>query len=464
MPAIAENALGDDRSPGLDAKAATDEVVPLLRPDLLVGRGAGPGLFELTGPEGGRPLVLADSELSVARMLDGRRRVSQVIENGERLGIPVDAGGLSKFVRQLELLGFLMPPGTKPASPGKDGPWPKRRPWNEQTRSLFQNGVRLMRQGQPDEAAPYFRKMLEEDPENPEAREMLCLVASGHSLAARPIGEVFERAPARSRRERRAGSTRAVAAAGLLIVALAAWRVGAGVGQAPGEAVAVRALAPRPPPAPNPPPPQAAPAPAAHVSAPVERRWHPALAEVRAPAAGELAWKEPLPDRVARGEWLGEIRGKAEPEAAAPEATQRLAQLERLAAEDPVYAEFLERERAALSQGAARRARVAMAAPSAGQASQLVRAGVNVGIGDLVAHIVDPESWRLSVLFGGFLPTVGAPCEVGGDGPSTTAECRVVEVLPAAQGARVTVAVRASAAPWLERARAPTVRFPGPTP
>jgi hypothetical protein len=294
---------------------------------------------------------------------------------------------------------------------------------------------------------------------------MLCLVASGHSLAARPIGEVFERSPSPSRSSRPAWRTRALAAAALVVVAGAAWRVGAQVDRAPRpqpprETSAPRAQSLAPPASAGP----LTPAQPAVVSAPIERRWHPSVGEVRSPAAGELSWKEPRSGRVARGEVLGEVRAKAAPEAPAAEAGARLEQLERLAAEDPVYAEFLERERAAVNQQKEHTARVGFAAPAAGQTSPTVAAGARVGLGDLVAQIVDPEAWRLSVVFGGQPPAVGTACEVSGDGPATTAECRVVEVLPMAEGARVTVALRASAAPWLERAQSPTVRFPGPRP
>ena len=82
----------DQASPAPSLSA--QETAPSLRDDLVVARGAAPGQFEVRDPRGGGTLILYDVELQVARMLDGRRRIAEVLENADRLGIPVDLAGL----------------------------------------------------------------------------------------------------------------------------------------------------------------------------------------------------------------------------------------------------------------------------------------------------------------------------------------------------------------------------------
>lgn len=167
---------------------APADVVPNLRADLVVARGAAPGQLEVRDPAGGDALVLYDFELQVARMLDGRRRVADLIENAELLGIPVDPEGLSRFLRSLEQRGFLAPPGT--AAGSGSGLRAPRRGWDARARDRFRAGMRLVRAGHPDEAAPLFQQLLSADPDNGEAAEMLALIAAGHALAVRSVGEI----------------------------------------------------------------------------------------------------------------------------------------------------------------------------------------------------------------------------------------------------------------------------------
>jgi hypothetical protein len=195
------------------APLSRQDTVPNLREDLVVARGEAPGQFEVRDPRGGGALVLHDVELSVARMLDGRRRVSEVLENAERLGIPVDLDGLSRFVRTLERQRFLGPRGS--AAGGATRSRPPRKVWDAGTRERFQAGMKLVRTGRPDEAVPLFQQLLAADPANAEAQEMLSLIAAGHALAASSIGDLFAaRRPGRS--ARRGGWGWALLAAALL--------------------------------------------------------------------------------------------------------------------------------------------------------------------------------------------------------------------------------------------------------
>ncbi|HSN90556.1 MAG TPA: hypothetical protein VLS93_04955 [Anaeromyxobacteraceae bacterium] len=460
-----------------------DDVVPTFRSDLRVSRGASPGLFEVADPGTGRRFVLYEFEFSIARLLDGRRLVSQVVESGKRLGIPVDVGGLYKFVRQLWHYGFLAPPGT-PVDPGEgEGPWPPRDRWDEATRTLFQTGMRLVRQGRQADAAGYFEAVLDADPGNPEAIEMLSVIGQGASLAASPIGDEIARpvatglAPARlgapgidlglgpSRSRRRLLLAAGLAAgAGLAAAALVLSLRGpgpsgpaAGARDATAPAQAPPAAHPAPPDQVRPPvAPAPQPAPVEWRTAPVDRRWHPTGAETLAPAAGLVAWdREPLAT-VAAGERIGSVKvAGAAPD---PAALRRVAELEKLAAQDPVYQAFLEKERRALR--AARTGRsVPLVAPASGRLEPLVAGGAAVSKGSPIARVVDAATWQATFVLPGDPPAPSAACEIAGDAPGAVASCRVIASRPGPAGSEVTVALPDDAAPWLAGARSLTVRL-----
>jgi hypothetical protein len=121
----------------------------------------------------GKTFPLYDFEISLARMLDGRRLYKDVVEAGQRLGIPVNLESLSQFIRQLERYGFLAAPGVQLSDPPEGPLWAPRQKWDDGLRALFQSGLRMHRQGRYAEAANYFEAMLQQDPQNPEALEML---------------------------------------------------------------------------------------------------------------------------------------------------------------------------------------------------------------------------------------------------------------------------------------------------
>ena len=154
-------------------RAKLDDVVRLFRADLKIQRRVSSNLLDVADPQTGKAFPLYDFEISLARMLDGRRLYSDVIEAGQRLGIPVNFESLCQFVGQLERYGFLAAPGTPLPERSEAATWGPREKWDEGLRALFQSGLRMHRQGRYAEAVNYFDAMLQQDPQNPEALEML---------------------------------------------------------------------------------------------------------------------------------------------------------------------------------------------------------------------------------------------------------------------------------------------------
>jgi len=170
-------------------KPKPEDIVRLFRADLKVSRRTSSALFDLTDPITGKSFPLYDFEVSLTRMLDGRRRYSDVLEAGQRLGIPVNLESLLQFIRQLEIYGFLAPPGLQLSDARKSMRAPRQK-WDESIRALFQSGLRMHRQGRYAEAANYFEAMLEQDKQNAEALDMLEQVRQRLSIGAGPGKEV----------------------------------------------------------------------------------------------------------------------------------------------------------------------------------------------------------------------------------------------------------------------------------
>ncbi|HEX4620113.1 MAG TPA: biotin/lipoyl-binding protein, partial [Myxococcaceae bacterium] len=170
------------------ASAAPEELdpnrpLPPFRQDLQVRRSAQKAVFDTLDPQSGKSFPLYDFEVSLARMMDGRRTAAQVLETGSGLGISVNLESLGKFVRQLQAYGFLgepLEPEAAAPPPRIGGPawgqtWERRDAWEDAVRTLFRTGLRMLRLSKPAEAKQYFSAVLESAPDNQEAREMLAV-------------------------------------------------------------------------------------------------------------------------------------------------------------------------------------------------------------------------------------------------------------------------------------------------
>src|SRR4051794_6079506 len=89
------------------------DVVPAFRADLKLAdpvQGAGEKLVTVADPVSGKSMAFRGFELSIARMLNGHRTASEVIEAAEQIGLPISLEGLGGFVKKLRSLGFLSHP------------------------------------------------------------------------------------------------------------------------------------------------------------------------------------------------------------------------------------------------------------------------------------------------------------------------------------------------------------------
>lgn len=383
---------------------AASDAVPVFRTDLRIEKGASAGLFEVAEPDTGRHFTLYEFELSIARMLDGRRHASDVIENGVRLGIPVELDGLNKFVRQLWRYGFLASPAAAAGqAEGEESGWGEREKWDEATRTLFQTGLRLMRQGRPQDARSYFDAVLDADPGNAEAKELLAAIERGESLVARPLGS---RSPAaRPAPPRRRWTAPAVVAISLVAVAAAAFGV-----------AHRRPARPAPPPvaAPTPRPPQ-------WRTAAVESRVHPRVGELTADDRGTVLWRSRAGARVAPGERIGVLRRAGAPRRELP-----------------------------------------LVAPAEGTLALEVPDRARVAAGAVLASVSDDRLWIVEAFLDGEPPPRDAACELRGDSLAERIACGIEEVKVRDGGSGLRLTVKADDAPWLSASRSLRVRVAPP--
>lgn len=127
--------------------------------------------MQIVDPRTGATAVLNEYEVSLARMLNGKRPVFEVLEASDRLGIPINVESLQKFIDALEAQGLVQP--AESLDSAVENAWPSRGQWDSNIRTLFQTGIRFLRQGKHAEAMSYFETLIAEDPENVEAKELL---------------------------------------------------------------------------------------------------------------------------------------------------------------------------------------------------------------------------------------------------------------------------------------------------
>ena len=158
-----------DFVPSVPGVENPEDIVPTLRGDLVISKSAtSKATLEVKDPVSERSFTLYDFEVSIARMLDGKRSAAEVLAAANRLGIPVTLPTLKTFLQQLKAYQFI-----DLTTLGGESTWPKRRQWSAEVRELYQGALRLMRSGKFDEARGYVEAMKAADPSNDEANTLL---------------------------------------------------------------------------------------------------------------------------------------------------------------------------------------------------------------------------------------------------------------------------------------------------
>jgi hypothetical protein len=183
---------------------------------------------------------------------------------------------------------------------------------------------------------------------------------------------------------------------------------------------------------------------------------HRVLAPVTSPARGEVSLSTVQTARpVHKGDKLFEVRRRREP---APEAAQlaaRVAELEKLAAHDPLYESFLARARDDYKRAQRSDLSASIRASADGLAEPRASRGDHVDLGDTLAVVTDPATWiARAPLQAGVTPEW--TCAIS-DGTSR-APCRIEQL----SAREITASAHASDAPWLGAERKPRLLLEAP--
>jgi hypothetical protein len=170
---------------------------------------------------------------------------------------------------------------------------------------------------------------------------------------------------------------------------------------------------------------------------------------------------------VKAGERIGVLRVEVAARGAEPidpAAAARIRELEALAKEDPVYRDFLEKERRAAQRKRRGKAvrELPLAAPAAGALVLAVENKARVESGALLATVVDDRAWVIDAFVDGEPPPGEAACELRGDAVAERIACRLDGARPQDGGSELTVTVQAAEVPWVGGSRSLRIRVAPP--
>ncbi len=197
----------------------------------------------------------------------------------------------------------------------------------------------------------------------------------------------------------------------------------------------------------------AAPAPST-LAAEIATLEHPQIARIVAPSRGDIATSAiSTPRNVRRGDRLFEVRRRRPGAPNRDALAAKVAELERLAKEDPVYEDFLARARSDYkkAQGGGTIS-TAVKAPSDGFATASVGRGDRVTQGQALAVLSNPRVWSARATVRGPAVTREWTCAIVSSDGGSRAACRIDQVTPTADGTEVVASFEAGLVPWLRRA------------
>lgn len=175
--------------------------VPSLRSDLVLSErptGSGAEVIHLR-PVGSRESAeLHGFELSLARMLDGRRTVREVLTRAGQLGLPLTLAALEGFIGHLEGQGLLARDGRQVRGPVS--PWNQRTPWDPTIRAQYQAALKALRSGHVDDAKVLLDQLLASAPTLEEARELKGWLVE-HPSGVVAGGQTFRQVYSRTERD-----------------------------------------------------------------------------------------------------------------------------------------------------------------------------------------------------------------------------------------------------------------------
>lgn len=158
--------------------------VPSLRGDVVFSQrptGSGAEVIQIRPIGFGEGTRLHGFELSIARMLDGRRSAQDVVNRATRLGLPLSVPALEGFINHLQAHHLL---ARSPGEAAASSPWSERFEWDPIVRQQYQAALKSLRAGEVDAARLKLDRLLSHAPLLEEARGLRTWLAQHPSGAA----------------------------------------------------------------------------------------------------------------------------------------------------------------------------------------------------------------------------------------------------------------------------------------
>jgi len=171
--------------------------VPKLRGDVVFSRrptGSGAEVIHIRPIGHGESMRMHGFELSLARMLDGRRTAQDVVGRANRIGLPLSLESLEGFIRHLQSHRLLARSAGEAASPVS--PWSSRDAWDEDVRLQFQAALKALRQGDVHRSRLLLDRLLATAPMLDEARALRSWLDDhpGGLMEGEPFTQTYSRA------------------------------------------------------------------------------------------------------------------------------------------------------------------------------------------------------------------------------------------------------------------------------
>jgi hypothetical protein len=161
----------------MTVQLSPNDVLPPMREDLVVVGTPHPttgDLISVQDPVSKKTVRFRGFELSLARLLDGKRTAVDVMHAARGLGMPISLASLQNFAARLDSIGFLAKPGT--ASPNHKTTWKPRPLWSPDVREQFRSALKDAREDRLDQARGYLDQVLKADPTVTDALELVAWI------------------------------------------------------------------------------------------------------------------------------------------------------------------------------------------------------------------------------------------------------------------------------------------------
>ncbi|MBL8957325.1 MAG: HlyD family efflux transporter periplasmic adaptor subunit [Myxococcaceae bacterium] len=177
-------------------RLSPNDLVPKLRGDVVFSRrptGTGAEVIHIRPIGHGESTRLHGFELSLARLLDGRRTAEDVVGRANRIGLPLSLSALDAFIRHLQGHGLLARSAGEASSPVS--PWSLRDEWDEGVRMQFQAALKALRRGDVQHTRDLLDRLLATAPALEEARALRAwLDQNPDGVGAEPFVRTWSRA------------------------------------------------------------------------------------------------------------------------------------------------------------------------------------------------------------------------------------------------------------------------------